>query len=139
MQNSRSTSSGADEHGRDRLSGIKPLIFLSPEVLFELSDRQERAENRAIIEPVESLQKPTTFEAGAELKMYTTAATSVESDAYIVLEQDGITLLISKYIKLTPQQQVNAELKRGWIKNKLFAYISEKQQVPGFMGTRDCR
>ena len=124
--------------GKGRLNELKPLVFLSPEVLFELLDRQERGEDIVLIEPTAGVPTESPVENGTPLKIHTKRAENVEKAAYTRIEQDGITLFISPSIRPTSQQQLNVELKRGWLKNKLTAYIAGKQQVPGFMGTRDC-
>lgn len=121
------------------MKGLNPLVFFSPEALFELSDRQEQRGEIAIIEPKQALKSGQTPEIGSPLRIYTAAPESQDADSYAEMQQDGITLLISNTIRPGPQQQINVELKRGWLKKKLIAYISGKQQVPGFMGTRDCR
>ncbi|MFW6348215.1 MAG: hypothetical protein ACOC2C_06360 [Cyclonatronaceae bacterium] len=138
MNDSDAASFGNSPSGKDRLSELKPLVFLSPEVLFELLDRQERGEDVVIIEPAAETPTEGPAENGTALNIRTAQAKDADDAAYTRMEQDGITLYISPSIRPTPQQQLNVELKRGWLRNKLTAYIAGKQQVPGFMGTRDC-
>lgn len=118
---------------------LKPLVYIEPAVLFELAEKQVGDELLVLEPPVRPQQEPAEFANGTRLNVSMKAAEGLESQHYYSLEQDGISLRISKVVHLSPGQQINLRLEKGWFKNKFEARIAEKQQVPGFMGTRDCK
>lgn len=131
----KASGTSSSEHSQDRLAGLEPLIFIAPEALFELLDRQEEAGERLVIEAPDGSQD---LPDDAVLPVRMAAADSLEENDYTEVQQDGIILMVSAAVRPGPQRQINVELKKGWFRNKLNAYITGKQQVPGFMGTRDC-
>lgn len=118
---------------------LKPLVYIEPAVLFELAEKQVGDELLVLEPPVRPQQEPAEFAIDTRLNVSMKAEEKLDPQHYYALEQDGISLRISKVIHLSPGQQINLRLAKGWFKNKIEARIAEKQQVPGFMGTRDCK
>lgn len=118
---------------------LKPLVYIEPAVLFEIADKHEDDEVLVLELPAEPEQEPVELANDTKLKINLKAAESLDTQQYYSLDQDGISLRIAKVIHLSPEQQINLRLNKGWFKNKFEARIAAKQQVPGFMGTRDCK
>jgi hypothetical protein len=118
---------------------LKPLVYIEPAVLFELADKQDEDEVLVLELPAKPEQEAVELANGTRLNVNLKAAESLDTQNYYSLAQDGISLCIAKVIHLSPLQQINLRLNKGWFKNKFEARIAEKQQVPGFMGTRDCK
>lgn len=101
------------------------LIYLEPETLFFIMEKKQAV----IVEPGSAAD-----ELSADL-----VDTGVPDNALFEKnEQDGVEIYVSKKVKITAEQQLEIKVKKGWLGRRLTAKITEKQTVPGFMGTRGC-
>ncbi|MCH8557797.1 MAG: hypothetical protein LAT84_08245 [Balneolia bacterium] len=104
---------------------MKSLIYLDPEALFYIMEKEQVV----AVTPGSEKDKPEAA--------LVDAGSLADSD-YNRNQQDGVEIYLSKKVSITHEQQLEIRLKKGWLGRKLLASVTEKQSVPGFMGTRGC-
>ncbi len=101
------------------------LVFIHPKALMHILDRSEALYVRAAGK-------------GRELEAVLMNSGKNKPENSVDMLQDGLQLFVDKEIDLKENEQIDIRLKKKWFKDSVAAEIVEKQQVPGFMGVRDC-
>lgn len=101
-----------------------PLIFITPEVLMHVSEKESGILIRG------------DFSDQISAKI---AKANPDAGKYSELNQDGIVIFWDKSIEPDNSKQVVLELQRGIFTTKLKAKITSRPKGAGFMGTRGCR